>query len=215
LKPYLSGINENLALKQIITGEEPDIITFEVPVKYDLMKYPNDLHLVVDPQENDDRSGKGGEFQECDRATNGNCLLAWNTTFDPPGQHYLRANLYCHGTRMENGLFFNGPILPFYSSNLMQFDPFYSEYDDNRGAILYAKVAKTNVNYSIELKTSAGFHIKTIAGSTSNGIIEEHWNLTDDYGNKVTNDSFESEFHVTLPDENSNSVLKVHEMEAR
>jgi hypothetical protein len=211
LRPFLSGTNENLELKQVITGEEPDIATFEVPVKYDLVEKPNPgcLRLVVDPRDGDDRAGGGGEFQDCSRATNGNCLFSWNTTFDPPGQHHLRANLYCPGTRKENGLHIDGPILPFYSSNTVQFDPFFSEFDD-RGAILYAKVAKTNLTYTIELKTSAGVHIRTITGSTSNGIIEEHWDLTDDHGNKVTNTSFKSEFHVTLPGETTNSVSETH-----
>jgi hypothetical protein len=214
LRPFLSGTNRNLELKQVITGEEPDIATFEVPAKYDLLKYPNQLHLVVDPQDEDRSSGKGGEFQDCSRATNGNCLLEWNTTFDPPGQHHLRANLYCFGTTKENGLFIDGPILPFYSSNTVQFDPFYSDYDD-RGAILYGKVAKTNVTYSIELKTPDGIHIRTITGGTSNGIIEEHWDLTDDHGNKVTNASFNADFHVMLPGESTNSVSKTHAEKTR
>lgn len=214
LKPYLSGTNETLTLKQITTDEEPAIATFEVPVKYDSLKQPGCLRLVVDPRDGDDREGGGGEFQDCSRATNGNCLLSWDTTFDPPGQHHLRANLYCPGTRKENGLHFNGPILPFYSSNALQFDPFFSEYD-NQGAILYAKVAKTNLTYKIELKTPTGVHIKTITGSTSNGIIEEHWNLTDDRGNKITNDSFQAEFRVLLRGETTNSVQVIHGREAR
>jgi hypothetical protein len=60
------------------------------------------------------------------------------------------------------------------------------------------------------LKTSAGVHIRTITGSTSNGIIEEHWDLTDNHGNKVTNTSFNSEFHVTLPDGTTNSDSETH-----
>ena len=207
---YLSGTNKDLTLKQVITGGEPDCATFEVPVKYDLLKYPNYLRLIVDPWNEEDRSGKGGEFQECNRATNGNCLLVWGTTFDPPGQHHLRASLFCPGPRITKWLMFLGPILPFYSSNTVQFSAFYSSYND-RGAILHAKVAKTNVTYSIELTTPAGVHIRTITGSTSNGIIEEHWDLTDDHGNKYTNGSFNSDFHITLPDGTSetNATSKI------
>jgi hypothetical protein len=73
-------------------------------------------------------------------------------------------------------------------------------YDEAHGAILYAKVPKTNATYSIELKTISGGHLKTITGSTTNGEIEAHWNLTDEHGNKVTNDSFNAVFNVTLPD---------------
>ncbi len=45
-----------------------------------------------------------------------------------------------------------------------------------------------NGNYTIELQTTNGVHIKTIANSTSSGIIMENWDLTDDNGNPVTDD---------------------------
>lgn len=98
-----------------------------------------------------------------------------------------------------------GPALLFNSTNLLQFDPFYSSFDSN-GMLLYAKVAKTNATYSIELKSTSGAHVKTITGSTTNGEIKEYWDLTDNRGNKVTNDSFNTVFNVTLIDGASNSV---------
>jgi hypothetical protein len=98
----------------------------------------------------------------------------------------------------------NGPIMPFYSSNVCQFDPFYSEFDST-GAILYAKLAETNANYTIELRAPTGELIKTIAGSTTNGEIKAHWNLTDDRGNAYTNDAVQSIFRVTFPDSRSGS----------
>ena len=191
-----------LILKQVITGEEPDIITYEMPLSYDLFKKYNLLerdgviHLFID---NDIYS-----YQSCDRATNGNFLISWNTTFAPPGFHSIYAEFWlCIMDRSP--LVARGPTVSFSSTNVLQFDPFYSEFD-SKGAILYAKVAKTNVIYSIELKSSDGVHIKTITGSTTNGEIEEHWNLTDDHGNKVTNDSIDAVFNVTFPDGTSNSV---------
>ncbi len=210
LRPYLSGTNEDLFLKQVVTGEAPDMDTFEVPVKYDLLQHSEFLRLVVDPRDEEDVSGILNVFQDCKRATNGNCLLAWNITFDPPGQHRLRASLFCPGPRMSKHWEFLGPTLPFNSSNIFQFDPFYAEFDDS-GAILYAKVAMTNMAYSIEVTTPAGAHIKTITGSTSNGIIEAHWDLIDEHGNKYTND-FDSAFHVVLPDgtTETNSTPEIH-----
>ena len=48
LRSYLSGTNQDLVLKRVITSEEPDIVTFEVPVKYGLLHSPDFLRLVVD-----------------------------------------------------------------------------------------------------------------------------------------------------------------------
>jgi hypothetical protein len=79
-----------LTLKQVITGEEPAIATFEVPVSYDALAIVGTLRLLVD-------GGQSASYQECDRATNGNCLLEWNTTFDSPGQHLSQVQLILNG----------------------------------------------------------------------------------------------------------------------
>jgi hypothetical protein len=110
-----------------------------------------------------------------------------------------------------------GPVVPFYSGNIFQFDSFYSEFDSDR-AILYAKLADTNAAYpySIELQTPTREHIKTIPGSTSNGVIQVDWNLIDDKGNKFTNDSLNAVFHVTLPNSRSETqTLKMFEFAPR
>jgi hypothetical protein len=41
-------------------------------------------------------------------------------------------------------------VTPFYSSNILQFDPFFSSFT-SRGAILYAKLAEANGIYRIVL----------------------------------------------------------------
>ncbi len=191
-----------LILKPVITGDEPGVVTYEMPIsfdlfkKYDLLEKGGKIHLFVD--------GEIYSYQSYDRATNGNFLISWNTTFAPPGTHRIHAELWlCPMDRPP--LVASGPILTFHSDSLSQFDSFNSSFDSN-GALLYAKVAKTNLTYSIELKTPAGAHVKTITGRTVNGIIEEHWDLIDDYGNKYTNDSFVSDFHVTQPDGNTKTT---------
>jgi hypothetical protein len=186
-----------LMLKQVITGDEPDVVSFEVPLsydlfkKYDLFEKAGKIHLFVD--------GEIYEYQSYERATNGNFLLSWNTPFASPGVHRLYAEFWlCIMDRPP--LIARGPIFSYHSTNYLQFDPFYSAFDDAHGAMLYAKVPKTNVLYSIELKTPEGVRIKTISGSTTNGEISERWNLIDEQGNKFTNDSFNAVFSVTLPD---------------
>jgi hypothetical protein len=197
------GINELtldrlLTLKQITTGHEPELATFELPIRYDRLKNVGTLRLLVnaDP-EDEDSNGDGGQFQECERAANGNCLLVWNTTYDPPGKHFLQAHLHCTG-KSEDSVEIKGPLAPFVSSNLCQFDPVYSQFD-SKGGILYAKLPESNGLYTIELKSPAGARVRTFAGMTSNGVIKVHWDLTDEHGKIYTNDSVESVFHVTLP----------------
>ena len=100
-----------------------------------------------------------------------------------------------------------GPLVPFFSSNLCQFDPFYSEFD-SKGGILYARLPESNGTYVIELKSPVGVHVRTFTGSTSNGVIKVRWDLTDERGNAYTNDSVDSIFHVTLPDSGRSQTLK-------
>jgi hypothetical protein len=195
------ALDELLSLKQIVTGQEPDIATFEVPVNYDVITNFAELQLLVD-------DGAEGDLQECDRATNGNCLLVWNTTYAPPGQHALQARLI--GTDLRDGwhnLEVKGPVTPFYSSNVVQFFEGNSMFTD-KGASLYTKLPEPNGVYTIELKTPDGKHIKTITGTTSNGVINVDWDLKDDQGNKYTGNSINAVYNVTLPDSGRSQTLK-------
>jgi hypothetical protein len=188
-----------LIASQVITGEEPEIATFEVPISYNALTNIGTLRLMVD-------GGLLASYQECDRAADGNCLLEWNSSFDSPGQHYLQAQIVLNGNQVGGSapdptiLKGTGMLGLFNSTNICQFDPFYSEFSDS-GATLYAKTpACPNADYTIELQTTSGAHIKTIAGSTSSGEISENWDLTDDNGNTVTNETVKAVFNVTLLD---------------
>ena len=109
-------LDELLTLKQIITGKEPDIATFEAPMSYDALTNIGSLRLLVDADPEEDFSGRGAQAQTCVRSTNGNCRLVWNTTYDPPGQHALQALLLC--TERERSFELKGPVVPFFSSNV-------------------------------------------------------------------------------------------------
>jgi hypothetical protein len=47
-----------------------------------------------------------------------------------------------------------------------------------------------------------------MSGSTSNGIINLHWDLIDERGQKYTNSSLDSVFNVTLPDSGRSQSMK-------
>jgi hypothetical protein len=191
-------LDEMLALKQIATGSEPDIATFELGISYDVVTNIGVLRLMVDAEPEEGSDSRGGELQACRRATNGNCLLIWNTTYDPPGQHAVQARLWCIGKANWRTFEVRGPVAPFNSTNICQFDPFYSQFD-SKGATLYAKLAEPVGTYTIELKSPAGDIFRRFTGTTSNGVIDVHWDLTDGHGRIYTNDSVNTVFHVTLP----------------
>jgi hypothetical protein len=192
-------MDELLTLKQVITGQEPNVATFEIPVSYDVVTNIGELRLVVDGG----REGliiTPGQMQEVLRATNGNCIFTWETIYDPPGRHALQIELqYLEKTGSSHMLEFRGPVSPFTSTNICQFNPEYSQYDAH-GVTLYAKLPETNGTYKIELMSPLGEHVKTISGSTSNGVINVHWDLIDERGKRYTNASLDSFFYVTLPD---------------
>ena len=189
-------LDQMLTLKPVITGEEPSISTFELPVSYDSLKQAGLVFLLVDADKNGATVAGSGAYQECDRATNGDCLLEWNITFEPPGKHRLQVELYIQGQQSKSDYQkFYGPDFSFNSSNVCEFD---NDVFDSRGAILHAKVFEANTAYGIEVKTPSGKHIKTIFGRTTTGEIEEFWNLTDDNGDIVTNlNEVDAVFRIT------------------
>jgi hypothetical protein len=204
-----------LTLTQVITGGEPDVVTFKVPISYQVVDYNSTnqigkLNLLMD-----------GEplpiSYESD--SNGLCLLTWNATFTPPGNHIFQAVFNLNTTRVAAGptpdptvITAMGKLTAFTNQNGVQFDPFYCQYNDSEGAILYATTPTCpDADYTIELQTTNGVHIKTITGSTTNGEISEPWDLTDDNGIAITNDSFNAVFEVTLLDPGSyTNILTWH-----
>jgi hypothetical protein len=198
--------SEMLTLKQIITGLEPEIATFEVPLDYDFVEKNGRLLLLFNALEKEMESAEEGEVQECVRGTNGNCWLTWNTTYDRPGKHLLQAKLICtpEDWRMTE---IKGPIEGFITTNLCQFNPEYAQMD-SIGATLYAKLAESNAVYSIDLKLPTGEHVKTFTGSTSNGLINLRWDLTDEEGKRCTNQVVDTVYRITLPGSGRSQTLR-------
>jgi hypothetical protein len=158
--------------------------------------------------------------------------LVWDTTYDPPGRHAVQAELFLNQpetaeaqlprgaalARLPPSMMYRpglesaevrvqGPAAPVFTSNLCQFSHLYDTFNP-RGATLYARLPESNGVYSIELKDPAGNHIITLKGTTSNGVINEHWNLVDDQGRAFTKQSFDSVFTVTLPDSGRSQTMK-------
>ena len=197
-------------LRQVITGREPQIVTYQLPISYDVVINAvtngfGQLTLIMDS--NPDISAfRQPELQDCKRATNGDCLLAWNAASERPGQHAMQA-LFLAETAVDAELEVKGPVEPYYSSNLCRFFPSSSLFDDG-GAFIDAMLVESNGVVSVEIKTLSGEHVKTLTGRTTNGVIHIDWDLLDDHGRKYTKNSFESYFHIRLLDSNRSQTVK-------
>jgi len=201
-------LGQMLALKQIITGDEPETITFEVAVAYDVVTNLGNLYLYIDPTNNDDSiDGCNVQQMEYTRADNGDCRLAWSTIYESPGKHALQIGLLLNDMQ-TNDTDISGPLLPFVITNLCQFSLTSAHFDQDTGATFHAKLPEANGNFTIELNTTNGTRLKTITGSTTNGVIKVHWDLIDEHGQRFTNDFFNSVFHIELPDSGRTQTLK-------
>ncbi len=201
------SLAELLTLHQIITGAEPETITFEVPIAYDVLTNVGSLDLYVDPVTDTD-SDVGAYALQCDfrRATNGDCLLAWSTIYECPGKHALTLGLTLNDLPPDKKDF-GGPMLPFEVTNLCQFSLSSAHFDPQMGATWRARLPEKNGNYIVECNSTNGAHLKTLTGSTANGLIKVHWDLLDDHDRRLTDEFFNSVFHITLPDSGRTQTL--------
>jgi hypothetical protein len=204
-RPALADL---LTLKQVLTGGEPETITFELPIKYDVLTNLGSAGLYIDiPTSDDDDEGCGVGYDECVRTADGGCRLIWNTIYEAPGRHALCAALdLSHPQFADNPMC--GPALPVTITNLCQFTPESATFDPATGAKFYGRLPESNGVYRIELKSLKGELLKTITGSTTNGYIQERWDLTDERGRRCADQAFDSFFQITLPDSGRSQTLK-------
>ena len=201
-------LDQMFTLKQVITGEEPEIVTYQVPINFDVISQRRSfccLSLAMDSNP-EDLILKEPELHDCKRATNGDCLLAWNTAFEEAGQHEMQALLIAE-TGGDLELVVRGRVKPYLSTNICQFVPAYSAFNDDVAYLYAAGLPEPNASYSIEIKTRSGDLVKTLSGQTTNGIIYRVWDLIDDHGHKYSHGFFNSFFRVTLSKSNRSQTL--------
>jgi hypothetical protein len=203
------SLTEMLTPAQVISGEEPQAVTFEASISFEQLAKLGQLHLFVDPaNESDSDVGCYAIQSECKRATNGNCLVTWNTIFECPGIHAVQMGLELNAPdESTSGIF--GPLLPVTVSNLCQFSAACAAYDLETGALFHAKLPEQNGSYVIEMSDTNGTHLKTISGSTTNGLIKAHWDLVDERAVRFTNGVFNCIFNLTLPDSGRSQKLRL------
>lgn len=202
------SLAELLTPRQIITGQEPEDLTFEFPISYDVVTNLGALVLLVDAEMNlPEIPDTGARVQDSSRATNGDCLLVWHTIFDPPGQHAVQVKLM-HTDWREDDYCGRGPAISVVTTNLCQFSLDSSTYDVELGATFHARLPEPNGSFSIECVTTNGAHLKTLSGSTTNGEFNVLWNLVDDHGHRLNGETFNSIVHLALPDSGRTQTLR-------
>lgn len=198
-----------LTPKQVITGNEPEELTYEFPVSYDKITNSG-FFLLLDADTNPESlyaPDSGANVQDRHRAANGDTLLVWHTIFDPPGKHALQVEWTYLDT---NGAEFygRGPAIAVTTSNFCQFSVDCATYNPDRGAIFHARLPEKDGVYSIECVTTNGQHLKTLTGSTTNGEFNLVWNLVDDNSNRLTGETFNTIVHITLPDSGRSQTMR-------
>jgi hypothetical protein len=177
-----------LTLSQMFE-DEPGIYSFTLPISHDLIEGIGELNLNI--------NGAAATLDETVEGPGGNTVLYWNSTFDPPGQLYLQPQLYV-GTSGSPAV---GPVLPFYSENVVQFYEAGSMFKQSV-AYLDAVLPRPSATYTIVLydpTTTPPTHIRTIGPhSTFNGRIEQDWNVTFANGTPFTGSIVEATYNVTL-----------------
>jgi hypothetical protein len=209
----LVGTNP-LTLTQIITGLEPDIVTFEVPLSYNYLTNVGELELLVD--------GDSPLFQNCEMESNGLCCLAWNLDYSGWGAgqltssgsldanvtHYLQAKIILAPSQagLPNiGVVSTsvGPLLPFTSEQLLEFESYYGVFDTN-GATFYATLMHSNAEYTVDLYDDVtGDFIIEITNSTTSGLVSEDWGGTNSDGSAYLGDVIDAVYTVDYSENES------------
>ncbi len=202
-----SSLAQMLTLRPVVAASEPETVTFEFPILYDVATNLGDLCLMIDPNyDTDDEEGSGAEQVDYLRAANGDFQLVWHTIYESPGKHALQAAFFLKSPN-EDKPDAVGPFLPFVVSNLCQFTVSSATYDVEGGAIFHARLPEMNGLYTIECSSTNGEHLKTFTGSTTNGEFKVLWNLVDDHGHRLAGENFNSIVHITLPDSGRSQTL--------
>jgi len=208
------SLTQLLALTPVPTGEEPEIVTFEVPMRFEALTNVGNLSLFVDrgtDQGLDSVLSEG--ITEISRATNGDCRIRWSTIYEAPGLHAVQASLEMASATGQDGYANDqdmvfGPMAAVTLTNLCQFSLSSANYDPDTGALLHARLAESNGAFAIECLTTNGTHLKTLTGSTTNGEFKVLWNLADDRGNRLHGETFNTVIRITLTDSGRTQTLR-------
>jgi hypothetical protein len=183
-----------LTLTPVITGQEPYILTYSMPLSIDM----GSNHCVLKLLDNG-QLARGYSFYQ----TNGAYRVQWDSTMATYGPHVLQVKLSMPGVTLPSNdtsdtqtvnLVLGTPAFEI-SSNLMQLDPDTSLFDSQ--AWIYGILAVQSADYKIEIYDTNNVLLTTITNHTDSGVLDEVWNLVTGSGETRNDPEFNGLIYIT------------------
>jgi hypothetical protein len=181
----MGGTNA-LALTQIITGEEPYVLTFSIPLNLEIRTWENGFKSTNNCWVDLSLDGMRSEPFCC--RTNNGYRIHFQTPFSYPGQkHVLKMVFSTGGSRIY------GPPLTIVYTNLFQFD---MNLFRDRGVPLRCNLGVQRVAYKINIYDTNRSLLNVIEGQTTNGLIDEVWDFKASNGTIRTDEEFYADYYI-------------------
>lgn len=159
-----------LVLIPVVNGEEPFVLTYEVPVRTDLISNRCELFLWD--------NGHSADASEIERRTNGTYLVSWDTPFAAFGQHALQLML---GVPFQSRTNVFGPKRIEDVTNLVQFTVASTSFGTR--IFIEGKLHCKAADYKIEFFDKNTNLLNTIFGHSTvyagSAVIRQAWDLRD------------------------------------
>ena len=81
-------------------------------------------------------------------------------------------------------------------------------FDPISGVFLAARFAESNATYVVDFLSTDGERLKSISGTTDDGVMKLRWDLIDEAGRRRTNNEFKTVLHLSLPDSGRSQTVK-------
>jgi hypothetical protein len=172
-----------LVLIPVVNGEEPFVLSYEVPVRRDVRTNGCDLFLWD--------NGSSAVVSEIERRTNGTYLVTWCTTFATFGPHALQLRL---GVPYQTETAVFGPKRTENVTNLVQFDAGSTSFGSR--IFIEGKLRCRSADYKIEFFDTSALLVRTMFGHTDKGVIQQGWDLKDLEGRVRDDTEFKAKVYI-------------------
>jgi hypothetical protein len=201
----LLDLQRSLTLTPVITNEEPFVLTYSMPLKLDVATWayqPSDTSAQGCEMFLDD-NGNDAHAYEITRQTNGTYLVKWNTIYESYGPHTLQIHLFFPGPKPHT---VEGPKRIEMVTNILQIEPGTESFGSRMW--FHAFLHVPSADYRIDIFDTNKALLKTIAGHTERGVIDEIWDLKTTNGQVRQDEEFYSEIYVTPTVTDTNGLIR-------
>jgi hypothetical protein len=194
-------------LEPIVTGEEPFMLTYRMPLTIDASTmsgyFPTNesaRRLLLTLEDN----GKSADAYGIDPQTNGAYLVKWNTTFAANGMHTLQVRLHFVGALSRDAVY--GPKQIETVTNILQWE--YAGHGFGRWTTFYGWLQVTSASYSILIYNTNKSLMQRIDGHTDKGLIDEVWKVHPTNKYAWSDDDLEAKVYITPTITDANGQAK-------